>query len=123
MLRLIAEGHSDQEIEELWQPDQLSEGAREVHSWQREVLRVFTEKMEKLSPDQVSEGIRESQRLSEAMSDRDIAEGLHLSQCTLTELRREIAEWSRARWQPVILDLEALDEVRRSGWAQSTVEG
>ena len=123
VLRLIARGHSDQEIDELWQPNQLSEGARAVLRWEREVLRVFTEKMEKLSPDQVSEGIRESQRLREAMSDRDIAERLQMSQSTLTELRQEIAEWSRARWQPVMLDLEVLDEVRRSGWAQSTVAG
>ena len=123
VLRLIARGHSDQEIGELRQPDQLSEGARAVHSWQREVLRLYTEKMEKLSPDQVSEGLRESQRLSEAMSDRGIAERLRLSQSTLTEVRQEIAEWSRAPWQPVMLDLEILDEVRRSGWAQSTVAG
>ena len=49
VLRLIARGHSDQEIEELWQPDQLSEGAREVHSCQREVLRVFTERWKALA--------------------------------------------------------------------------
>jgi DNA-binding NarL/FixJ family response regulator len=123
VLRLIAEGHSDQEIEELWQPDQLSAGAREVHRWRREVLRRFTQTVEKLSPYQVSESAREAQRLSEAMSDRAIAERLHLSQSTLTELRQEIAEWSRARWEPVILDLEVLDEVRQPGWAQSTVAG
>ena len=100
VLRLIARGHSDQEIGELRQPDQLSEGARAVHRSQREV-----------------------QRLRERMSARDIAERLQLSQSTLTELRREIAEWSRARWQPLVLGLEVVDEVRRSGWAQSTVEG